>query len=369
MHEESLVSQAEALGEAMRCYRSFTLPGIDMLRDAKEYTTVKQAQSVVRQMGKQGLMCEIYGVTDWNFDFMGHENQGDWQAALGVTTRVRHLTWVSMLGEAKRDFPACIRYQSLWYKEYSLVETYFARLGTVLTRGKSVVRVGVIHPIESYWLALGPWQHTVHQRNQLQEDFEQLCQWLIFGLFDFDYISESLFPELTAVNDILSAQLPVGKCKYDVIIVPSVKSLRSTTIARLELFRDKGGHVIFTGEIPSIVDSERSEAASRLAQKSVAIRLSKKDIYEQLEPYATVKVQLEDPSDPDTLHYSRYADSFLYQLRSDVDADGSGQEVRYLFICNTDKFKSRPRAFITISGAWRIRVLDAITGDSFDLQS
>lgn len=82
-----------------------------------------------------------------------------------------------------------------------------------------------------------------------------------------------------------------------------------------------------------------------------------------------MKVQLEDPSDPDTLHYSRYADSFLYQLRSDVDADGSGQEVRYFFICKTDKFKSRPRAFITISGAWRIRVLDAITGDSFDLQS
>jgi hypothetical protein len=273
-------------------------------------------------MGKQGLMCEIYGVTDWNFDFMGHKNQGDWQAALGVTTRVPHLTWVSMLGEAKHDFPARIGYQSPWYKEYSLVETYFARLGTVLTRGKSVVRVGVIHPIESYWLALGPWQHTVHQRNQLQEDFEQLCQWLIFGLFDFDYISESLFPELTAVNDILSAQLPVGKCKYDVIIVPSVKSLRSTTIARLELFRDEGGHVIFAGEIPSIVDSERSEAALRLAQKSVAIRLSKKDIYKQLEPYATVKVQLEDPSDPDTLHYSRYADSFLYQPRSDVDADG-----------------------------------------------
>lgn len=86
------------------------------------------------------------GVTNWDYDFRGHKFQGDWQAALGVTVRVPHLSWVSMNGEAKRDYPASISYQSPWYKEYKYVEDHFARVNTAMTRGKAVVRIGVIHP-------------------------------------------------------------------------------------------------------------------------------------------------------------------------------------------------------------------------------
>ena len=50
---------------------------------------------------------------------------GDWQAALGVTIRVPHLSWMTMEGEAKRDYPASIHYQSPWYKEYKIIEDYF----------------------------------------------------------------------------------------------------------------------------------------------------------------------------------------------------------------------------------------------------
>jgi hypothetical protein len=95
-------------------------------------------------------MGESYGVTHWNFTFQGHKGSGDWQAALGVTFCVPHLTWESMAGEAKRDYPASIRYQSLWFKEYSYIEDYFSRINIVLTRGRPVTRVGVIHPVESY---------------------------------------------------------------------------------------------------------------------------------------------------------------------------------------------------------------------------
>lgn len=98
-------SQTAALGEAMRSYRSFHIPGIDILCDSRELTTAKQAQSAVHQYGREGMVSEIYGVTNWDFDFRGHKLAGDWQAALGVTVRVHHLAWVSMEGEAKRDYP------------------------------------------------------------------------------------------------------------------------------------------------------------------------------------------------------------------------------------------------------------------------
>lgn len=117
MDEPTLASQTAALGEAMRSYRSFDLPGIDMLCDFRELTTAKQAESAVHQFGYEWMASELYGVTNWDFDFRGHKLAGDWQAALGVTIRVHHLAWTSMAGEAKRDFPASISYQSPWYKE------------------------------------------------------------------------------------------------------------------------------------------------------------------------------------------------------------------------------------------------------------
>ena len=174
LSEDSLASQSEALGEAMRAYRGFDLPGIDMLCDSRHFVTAKQAQSAVHQYGRQGMLSELYGVTGWDFDFRGHKLHGDWQAALGVTVRVPHLSWVSMGGEAKRDYPASIHYQSPWWEKYSLVEDHFARVNTAMTRGKAEVKVGVIHPIESYWLHFGPEDSTQGIRNQMEENFKNI---------------------------------------------------------------------------------------------------------------------------------------------------------------------------------------------------
>ncbi|GHV26249.1 hypothetical protein FACS189498_4530 [Spirochaetia bacterium] len=181
MEEPTLESQTHSLGEAMRSYRSFQLPGIDMLCDRREFTTAKQAQSAARQYGRPGVLSELYGVTNWDFDFRAHKLQGDWQAALGVTVRVPHLSWVSMNGEAKRDYPATFNYQSPWYEEYSYVENHFARIAQALTRGKAVARVAVIHPVESYWLHWGDKENTSAIREQMEQNFLQLCDWLLRG--------------------------------------------------------------------------------------------------------------------------------------------------------------------------------------------
>lgn len=191
MYEEKLETQTGSLGEAMRCYRNMDLPGIDMLCDAHDYTVAKQATSVSRQYGRCGVISEIYGVTNWTFTFEGHKGSGDWQAALGINVRCHHLAWLTMAGEAKRDYPAAIGYQSPWYKDYHLVEDYFSRVNYALSRGRAAVRVAVIHPIESYWLQYGP-NETSADAIEKEQQFSDLTSWLCHGLIDFDFISESL---------------------------------------------------------------------------------------------------------------------------------------------------------------------------------
>lgn len=349
MEEPTLRSQASALGEAMRSYRSFQIPGIDMLCDWREYTTAKQAQSAVHQYGREAMLSEMYGVTGWDFDFVGHKGQGDWQAALGVTIRNHHLTWVSMAGEAKRDYPASIGYQSPWFAEYKLVEDHFARINTALTRGKPIIRIGVIHPIESYWLCCGPLEQTSMEREEREKQFSDLTQWLLFGLQDFNFICESLLPSQSMVEE--KPSLNVGAMSYQVVIVPPIRTIRSTTMERLQSFSNAGGTVIFAGEIPTLVDAAISDAPLRLAAKCRQIGFTQTGILRALEPFREVEARLND---------ARQADSLLYQMRQD-------HQSRYLFICNTDRVLARNGVSIKMRGEWSVTHLNTLTGDAEEL--
>ncbi len=349
MEEPTLKSQTAALGEAMRSYRSFQLPGIDMLCDWREYTTAKQAQSAAHQFGCPGVMSELYGVTNWDFDFRGHKLAGDWQAALGVTLRVPHLTWVSMEGEAKRDYPASIGYQSPWYTEYPMVEDHFARLNTVLTRGKAQVRLGVIHPVESYWLHWGPSEATALVRDEMDEHFQSLAQWLLYGLIDFDYISESLLPQQCEAGN---APLSVGEMAYDVVLVPDCQTLRATTVDRLESFVAAGGRLVFAGRIPELVDAKPSSRVKELAQRAECISFSKGAILSALDGVRFVDIR-DDKGTRTT--------NLLHQVRAEGDT-------RYVFLCHGEKPENpdvcpREDIVLRIRGEWKVRRMDTATGE------
>ena len=349
MEEPTLRSQTAALGEAMRSYRSFQLPGIDMLCNSFEFTTAKQAQSASRQYGREGVLSELYGVTGWDFDFRGHKLQGDWQAALGVTVRVPHLSWVSMKGEAKRDYPASINYQSPWWEDYACVEDHFARVNTALTRGKAISRVGVIHPVESYWLHFGPNEQTNSLRTQLEDNFKNLTEWLLNGSIDFDFISESLLPEQCPQA---GNPLQVGSMAYDAVIVPGCETLRSSTLERLEAFRSLGGQLIFLGDAPRYADARPTDRGRRLWEAATRLDFSRHAILEALEPVRMVEILDQTGTRTDNL---------IHQLRSDGDG-------KWLFLAHSrlpynpdvPEFKD---VRIRLKGDYRVKVYDTFTGE------
>ncbi|MFT3786541.1 MAG: hypothetical protein QM770_10290 [Tepidisphaeraceae bacterium] len=342
--EESLAGQSRGTGEVMRTLRSFHLPGIDMLCDKRELTTAKQAQSVARQFGRPGVLSELYGVTNWDFDFVGHKAQGDWQAALGVTVRVPHLAWLSMAGEAKRDYPASISYQSPWFEQYPLIEDHFARVASVITRGAPCPRVGVIHPIESSWLNWGPAEQNTAEAVPLEKSFQSITEWLCFGLVDFDFISEALLPrQLPRVE---GESLRVGEMKYACVIVPDVTTLRSTTLAQLESLVNAGGTVAFAGRVPGLVDAVASDSAKRLAERCTRVAMTALDVLQLADRFSDLRVKRSD---------GVRADSLLSQLRVDGDS-------RQVFICNTDRKTPRNGATITVRGRFDVTVRDTTTG-------
>ena len=350
MSERTLYSQTLALSEAMRLYRSMQYPGIDILCDAKELTTAKQAVSVARQNGREGVTSELYGVTEWDADFKTYKLQGDWQAALGITMRVHHLTFMSMEGEAKRDWPASIGYQSPWYPKYSYVENHFGRLNTALTRGNAMVNVAVIHPIESYWISFGPNSQTQTVREQLDENFENLTKWLLYGTIDFDFLSESLFPS-QCQNMPETDKLQVGSMTYQTVLVPDCKTIRSTTLDRLEAFVRAGGRVIFAGNVPEFVDAQPSDRVKKLAESCIRVQFNRTEILDALEDDRLVEIRDDK---------GKYSANLMYQMRQDHDKN-------WLFICHVNRkhnvLDKREKYFITIKGLHNPILYNTISGE------
>lgn len=318
LREPDLSMQAIACGETMRNYGKMGIPGIDILCAAREFTTAKQAQSCAHQYGKEGVLSELYGVNNWDYDFRGHKMEGDWQAALGVTVRVPHLAWQSMKGEAKRDYPASISYQSPWYQEYSYIEDHFARVNTALTRGTPIVKIGVIHPIESYWISSGPISQASVQISALENNFNNVTQWLIKNHLDFDFICESTILELFDKN----APRSIGQMTYDAIVIPGCLTLRSSTLDYLANFLENGGEVIFMGGCPTHIDGIKNDGVSVLFDHCTQISFDSASLQAALEGTREIRILHKQGNNENRL---------IYNYRQDNDC-------RWLFIACCDDF-------------------------------
>lgn len=347
--EDTLMEMTDQGYEVMRMYKEMGIPGIDMLCDDKVFTTPIQCRSVVRQYGKEGMLSEMYGVTGWDFDFRDHKFQGDWQACLGVTVRVPHLAWQTMKGEGKRDYPASIFYQSPWYQEYKQLEDHYARVAAALTKGKACVKVGVLHPLESYWMEKASDAETAGICTEYEERFHTLADWLLRGQIDFDYLSQSLLSEESVTACV---PLKVGRAEYDILILCDCTTLRKEVLTMLEEYVQAGGKLLIMGKVPSYCDGIESARAKAFSQRATCIPYSKTALLSALKPYRDVEICDKE---------RRPVDNLMYTMRKD-------EHTSWLFIAQMDKpqlkhIVQKQSIIIRIKGCFKPMEYDTISGE------
>ncbi len=220
-----------------------------------------------------------------------------------------------------------------------------------MSRGKAEVKVGVIHPIESYWLYWGPEEQTGSIRREMDDNFKKLIHWLLYGLIDFDFLSESLLPDLTKVGYICDGKLKAGAMEYDTIIVPNCITIRKTTLDVLEMFQEAGGKLIFTGNVPKFVDVKPSDCAEKLAEESKYIPFNRHELLKALEQVRLIDIR-DEKGNP--------TDNIIYQMRKE-------KENRWLFLSHVEPMKNPDipqveKLTIKIVGTWNITCYDAMTG-------
>jgi len=265
--EDTLLSQLKCIGSAMIHYEYMHIPGIDHLgRNIKNTVTVKQVASVANQLGKERVLCEVYGGSGQNLSFEDRKWIGDWLYVLGINLLNHHLLLYSMRGRRKRDFPPNLFYQQPWWKYNNLIEKYFTRLSYILSQGIRIASILVIHPIRGAWSLYTPLNDL--RVRQLDEYFKWLTYFLLDNKLDFEYGDENIIARHGSVD---KKNFIVGRCKYNVVLIPPTTTISEKTYILLKKFAENKGKIIFIKPLPDRIDGKIDNRINSLIKSSMVI--------------------------------------------------------------------------------------------------
>jgi len=262
-------------------YRYQQLPGVDHLCRQTDpmLFTLKQTSSAARQLGRRGVLTEIFGVSHHTNTFEDFKWIGDYNLVLGATFFVPHLTWYSMRGKRKRDYPPNWNYQQTYWEHLRPLNDYFTRCAAVLTAGKPEVEVVFLHSIEDASASLRRTVNTgkrgvphgipagadLNRVNDLDRILRRLFEAALNAGYDADLADEGYLEEMGSVQ---GKRLAIGKMAYSVVVVPEAQTWRPKTYELLAKFVAAGGKVILTGRLPEELDCHPAgDAWLKLAER------------------------------------------------------------------------------------------------------
>ena len=256
----------------MAMYAWHQLPGIDMLfnqfrEDVNaqfgNVRSVKELASVANQLGRKRTLSESYGGAGWDLRFEDMKRLGDWEFALGVNFMNQHLSWHTMAGARKYDYPPSFSYQAPWWKHYRILGDYFGRLSLALASGEQINPVLVIEPTTTAWMYAGAQPNP--RMKELGEAFQQFITRLEKMQGEYDLGSENIIRDHGRVE---KGRFVVGRRTYELLVLPpGTENLESPTVKLVEAFLNAGGRVLSFVEPPARVDGAASDRLDRLASR------------------------------------------------------------------------------------------------------
>ncbi len=263
MAEETLAGQiAFNAGGVMGHYPFQHRPGVDaLMRQVDDkLLTYAQVASAARQLGKPPPLNEIFGVTRHACSFEEFRWLADVSFAAGVLFLVPHLSWYSMKGKRKRDYPPNWNYQQSYWDELKPLNDYFARTAAALSAGERDCGILVLHPIEAataeHQRAFNPAVPDIpHPPRQALARLDQMLRTCLLAVYEDGRDAELGDEEFLATRGQVSdRRFSVGAASYHTVIVPEARTWRPATFALLKTFAEAGGRILFAGRLPEECD-------------------------------------------------------------------------------------------------------------------
>ncbi len=331
-------------------------PGVDMLGNRLDTAglggqfgndrAVRELRSVANQAGRTRTLSETYGGGGWEMNFETQKRLADWQGVIGVNFVNQHLSYYSLNGVRKFDYPPSFTYHEPWWDHYKLMGDYIGRISMAMASGQQINQTLLLQPNTTAWMYFARKNKNPNIRS-IKDGFKNFVYRMEQQHIEYDLGSENVLKELGKIN---GKTLQVGKRDYSLVVIPAeMENIDQNTFDLLQKYLSKGGKVLSFIRNVSMVDATESSKVTELAAK-----------------YADQWTFAENLTDAEPLKLLRH-DNFtmidhttsgmLYHQRR-ILADG-----QILFVVNSHQTKNT-RSEITVEGKYVSR-LDLVTGKAY----
>ena len=253
----------------MSMYAWHQMPAIDMLNNQfneealqvqfGNVRVVKELSSVANQMGYRRTLSETYGGSGWEATFRDFKRLGDWEYALGVNFMNQHLSYLTVSGARKYDYPPSFSDHSSWWQYYKPLNMHYARLSMALSAGEQVNDILILEPTTTVWMYY-PYDKSNLRRHatynewwDIGQSFHNFITVLEKAQVEYDLASENIIKDQGLVE---KKKFVVNKRAYSKVVVPPMmENLDATTWKLLKTFIDNGGTVL-AFSVPSCLDGK-----------------------------------------------------------------------------------------------------------------
>ncbi len=256
--EEYLAGQMLGCAGIMPFYQFEHIPGIDCLgRRGRNSLSSRQVLSVAKQFGKEKILCEIYAGCGWDVTPYELKTLTEFYYFNGINISCQHLLPYSERGNRIHDHPAHYSSINPWVEKYfDRYNSYFNKLGALLSRFDEQVRVAILHPIRSAYFDYDRRQEEegcVSSIKALDDALNLLLDRLEDHGINFHFLDETLLSQYGSVKD---NKLICGACQYDMLILPKCETMDASTEHLLRTYVAGGGRVHFFDGRPAFLEWE-----------------------------------------------------------------------------------------------------------------
>ena len=253
------------------------MPGVDMLGNKLDTAglggqfgndrAVRELLSAANQAGWKRTLSETYGGGGWEMTFETQKRLVDWEVVMGVNFVNQHLSYYSLNGVRKFDYPPSFSYHEPWWEHYELMGDYIGRISMAMSSGEQINKTLVLQPNTSAWMYFSRKDKNP-AINRIRDGFKNFVYRMEQQHLEYDLGSENVLREIGSVKGKI---LKVGKRDYSLVVIPAeMENIDIHTFDLLQKYLDNGGKVLsFRKDIP-MLDGEVSAVVNELIGKSGA---------------------------------------------------------------------------------------------------
>ena len=332
------------------------MPGVDMLGNRLDSAglggqfgndrAVRELRSAANQAGRTRTLSETYGGGGWEMNFETQKRLVDWEVVLGVNFVNQHLSYYSLNGVRKFDYPPSFSYHEPWWEHYKLMGDYIGRISMAMSSGRQINTTLVLQPNTTAWMYFSRKDKNP-AINDIRTGFKNFVYRMEQHHFEYDLGSESVLKEIGSVE---GKAFRVGKRDYSLVVIPAeMENIDRVTFELLQKFLENGGKVLSFNSNIALLDGTESGEVAELAAKYPENWI----VAENLDDAAALKLLVREEF---TMN-DHTQNGMLYHQRRVLD-DG-----QLLFVVNSH-ISQKATAEISVEGKYVTR-LDLVSGEIY----